>query len=313
MKILVTGSSGLVGRALQKVVQEHPEDPHEYIYLTSKNGGLTLETHVATIFEKYKPDTVIHLAANVGGLFKNMHQKAAMLEDNTLMNTLLLKYARIHNVKKLVIVLSTCIFPDGVVPLTEEKLHMGPPHPSNEGYSYAKRLMEVHARILSQQHNMTTLCMTPTNLYGEYDNFDLQNAHVLPALIRKCYEAKVKQQPFVMCGTGKPLRQFLYSYDFAKMIYQALHDPTLTQAHHFICSPPSSQEVTIEQVGKTIAALFDYEHAITFDPSYADGQYKKTVEPNPYFTHFSFTPFEQGLYNTVEWFKQAMQEGSVRL
>jgi GDP-L-fucose synthase len=300
MKVLVTGSSGLVGHALQEVISRHQDD-YTYVFLSSKDGDLTKEEAVKTIFEMHQPDCVIHLAANVGGLFKNMHQKSQMLEDNLMMNTLVLKYAHVYKISKVILILSTCIFPDGIVPLTEDKLHIGPPHPSNEGYSYAKRIMEVHARILSDQYNIATVCMTPTNLFGEYDNFDLQNAHVLPALIRKCCEAKEKKEPFVVCGSGKPLRQFLYSQDFAEMIWQVLHDDTLKK-EHFICSPPSSLEVSIEYVAKKVATCVDYEYALTFDTSFADGQYKKTVEPNIYFKDFNFTSFDHALEKTVQWY-----------
>ena len=311
--VLVTGSSGLVGRALQRVVAEQPEHSHQYIFLTSQDGDLTQEEHVATIFRKYKPQVLIHLAANVGGLFKNMHKKAEMLEDNNLMNTFLLRCARQYKLQKVIMVLSTCIFPDGMVPLTEEKLHLGPPHPSNEGYAYAKRVMEVHARILATEHGVQTVCLTPTNIYGEYDNFNLENAHVFPALVRKCYEAKENNYPFMVCGTGKPLRQFIYSYDLARMIWQTLHDQTLPAYSHFICSPPSHQEISIADLAKQIAKEMGYEHALIFNPAHADGQYKKTVEPHPYFKDFSFTPLSQGIKNTVKWFVQAMPKGEVRI
>lgn len=299
VKVLVTGSGGLVGKALQTTAYN---DDNEYIYLTSKEGDLTNEADVKALFEKHKPDIVVHLAANVGGLYKNMYFKSQMLEDNTLMNTLLLKYARQYQVQKVVVILSTCIFPDKVEPLIETSLHLGPPHPSNEGYAYAKRLMEVHARVLAEQHHIHTVCLTPTNLYGEFDNFDLENAHVIPALIRKCQEAKLANKPFIVRGSGKALRQFLYSQDFAKAIWKVVHDTTLPLYSHFICAPPSSQEVSIAYVATKIAKLYNYEHALQFDTEYADGQYKKTVDPNPYFEDFTFTSIEEGLAKTIQWY-----------
>lgn len=309
MKVLVTGSSGLVGSAFRKVVQEEGQaEEHTYIYLTSKDGDLRNEETVRALFETHRPDALIHLAANVGGLFKNMYKKAEMLEDNLLMNTYLLREARRFQVKKVIVILSTCIFPDKVEPLTEEKLHVGPPHPSNEGYAYAKRLMEVHARILATEHQVETIVLTPTNLYGPYDNFQLDDAHVLPALIHKCYLAKKNQEPFTICGSGRPLRQFLYSEDFARIIWYMLHRPpavsTSASYHHYICAPPSTQEVSIEYVARRIAQEMEYEYAIFFDMKSADGQYRKKVEPHPVLQDRSYVSVEQGIHDTVQWFLQ---------
>lgn len=317
MKILVTGSSGLVGRAFQKVTAEKEKglaEPAEYVYLSSKDGDLTNEHDVRVLFETHRPDAIVHLAANVGGLYKNMHRCAAMFEDNLLMNTLLLKHARINGVKRIISVLSTCIFPDGVEPLVEGALHNGPPHPSNEGYAYAKRMLEVHSRILNNKHGVHTVCLVPTNLYGPHDNFSLEDAHVIPALVRKCYEAKKLQRPFVVYGSGRPLRQFLYSEDFAGIIWGMLHSPTSFVAPgSYICSPPSWQEVSIRHVATEVARAFDYEHAMVFDKSYSDGQYKKTVEPNAIFGRREYKPVADGIRETVAWFVDAISNNSVRL
>lgn len=309
MNILVTGSPGLVGSALQQVVAESAS-PHRFVFLTRADGDLTQAADVQGLFETHRPDVLIHLAANVGGLFKNMHQKAEMLEDNVLMNTLLFRYARQFKVKKIIAMLSTCVFPDGIEPLTEDALHKGAPHPSNEGYAYAKRMMEVHSRILSDQFQIPTVCLSPTNVYGPNDNFHLDNAHVIPALIHRCYLAKQANVPFVVKGSGKPLRQFIYSLDLANVILIAL-DSGVTGATHWICSPPSSHEVSIESVARKIARAMDYEPALVFDTQFADGQYKKTVEPNGVLlaSGMSFTDIDTGLQTTVEWFLEKMSVG----
>jgi len=318
MKILVTGSSGLVGSALKHIVSNEEASgqtqAHTYIYLTSKDGDLTNEAVVWGLFETHRPDVVVHLAANVGGLFKNMHRKATMLEDNVLMNTLLLKYARQYAVQKIIVLLSTCVFPDGIEPLVETALHKGPPHPSNEGYAYAKRLMEVHSRIVTSQFGIQTVCLTPTNIYGPNDNYNLDDAHVIPALIHRCYLAKKENIPFVVKGSGKPLRQFIYSRDLATIIHRIILAPTEHGYHsHLICSPPSDKEVSIEYVARQIAKAMDYEHALTFDPSYADGQFKKTVEPNAALASFEFTPFDVGIRETVTWFLENVDLEGIRL
>jgi len=110
-------------------------------------------------------------------------------------------------------------------PLTEDVLHAGPPHPSNEGYAYAKRMMDVHSRILEQE-GIQSICLIPTNIYGPNDNFNLNDAHVMPALIHRCYLAKKSDTPFVVKGTGKPIRQFIHSRDLAKIILWSVHKCT---------------------------------------------------------------------------------------
>jgi len=301
MKVLVTGASGLVGNALQSEIgNKHISD---WVFLSSKAGDLTWEEDVRTIFECYHPEIVIHLAANVGGLFKNMNQPAEMYEDNILMNTLVLKYSRIHKVKKVISMLSTCIFPDGYEPLTEDVLHASPPHSSNEGYAYAKRMLDVHSRILTSAHGITSICLIPTNIYGPHDNFHLENAHVLPALIHRCYLAKQNNMPFVVKGTGTPIRQFIHSRDLAKMILWATHQ--CETSGRYICSPPVEAQVTIAQVACYVAKCFDYEGALVFDTTAADGQYKKTVCPHSQFASMHFTDLYKGIHETVEWFKQS--------
>lgn len=309
VKVLVTGSSGLVGHGLRKAVSDANDHSYVFKYLTSKNGDLTREDDVKAVFEEHKPDVVVHLAANVGGLFKNMNQKAKMYEDNTLMNVFILKYCRIFNVKKCILCLSTCIFPDKVTyPITEDQLHAGPPHFSNEGYAYAKRMMEVHGRILSEQHGIDVVCLCPTNLYGAYDNFNLADAHVIPALIHKCYLAKKENKPFIVCGSGKPLRQFIHANDFGRIILNGI---TKYKTGVYICSPPAEKELSIGHVATQIAKNMHYEHAMQFDVSFSDGQFKKTVQPHNILNGFDFTEFDVGIAEVVEWFLNEIKSDKV--
>ncbi|KAF4752759.1 GDP-L-fucose synthase, partial [Perkinsus olseni] len=133
-------------------------------------------------------------------------------------------------VKNAVFCLSTCVFPAAAkLPITESDLHQGPPHFSNEGYAYSKRMMECEVRYYRKAYNLPNwVCVVPTNIYGPYDNFHLVNSHVIPALIRKCYEAKERGEGFVVLGTGKPLRQFIYSMDMARIILRLLFQPPQT-------------------------------------------------------------------------------------
>ena len=313
--ILITGGGGLVGRALKKVIEYnnniygdllkydlvyHDELLYNYIYLTSKDGDLTKEENVKRIFELHKPDIVVHLAANVGGLYKNMYKRAEMFEDNILMNTYILKYSRIFKVKKIINILSTCIFPDNIQ-ITEDNLHDGPPHPSNEGYAYAKRMVDIHSRILLEKNDIKYINLVPTNLYGFYDNFNLEDSHVIPALIHKCYLAKSSGNKFIVAGNGSPRRQFLYSYDFGRMIYKCIIDDNITPGN-YICSPPKNTEISIGEVAKLIAENMNYDTELQFDTSLSNGQDKKTVSPSKIFEKMDFTDIKSGLQDTVFWF-----------
>ena len=304
MKILVTGGTGLVGYGIQSIQQEYPN--FEFLFLSSKDCDLSDYKQVNKLFEKEKPDFVIHLAAYVGGLFKNMNQKVDMFEKNMLINLNVLKYSHQYNVKKVVSCLSTCIFPDKTTyPINEQMLHDGAPHSSNYPYAYAKRMLEVQSKAYQDQYGDNFICIIPTNIYGENDNYSLKDGHVIPALIHKCFIAKQENNPFIICGSGKPLRQFIYSQDLAKLIIWSLVE--YNDKETIILSVGEKEEVTIEQVGRLIARKFEYEDRIVFDTSFSDGQFKKTADNSKLmklYPDFRFTDLDQGIYKSVEWFKE---------
>ena len=301
MKILVTGSSGLVGSAIMSI----PELKTKYslIDLRQKDCDLKDYNQAETFFKDNKPDYVIHLAANVGGLFKNMKYKVEMVEDNLLINMNILKCCHKFNVKKLVCCLSTCVFPDKIsYPIDESVLHNGPPHSSNYGYAYAKRMLEIQCKTYNEQFGTNFICVIPTNIYGPNDNFCEKDGHVIPALINKCYNAKKHNQKFVVKGTGKPLRQFIYSEDLAKLIIwvlEAYNDRT-----PIILS--GDEEVSINHIAQLIAKNYNYEDNLYFDDSYSDGQYKKTANNQKlkclYGNKLKFTNIETGIEKSVKWF-----------
>lgn len=308
--IVVTGGSGLVGNAIRSIIAEYPN--YMFIFLSSKLYDLTSLEDTRRMFRTHEPNIVIHLAACVGGLYKNMNNKVEMLEKNMLINFNVVSCAHEFHVEKLVACLSTCIFPDKVTyPIDESMLHDGPPHFSNDAYAYAKRMLEIHCRAYREQYGDRFICVTPTNIYGPHDNFNLEDAHVLPALIHKCHLAKQEDRDFVIRGSGKPLRQFIYSQDLAKMIMRVVEKG---EEPNMILSVPD--EYSIKQVGHLIAACFDYEHRIVFDPSFADGQYKKTVSSDKW-DAFSkddpiiYTPIQTGIAETVAWFKEHYAESRV--
>jgi GDP-L-fucose synthase len=303
--ILITGGSGLVGSAFKSIsIDENLK--YNYIFLSSSECDLTDYNQTLHYFNEVKPKFIIHLAANVGGLFKNMAQPVDMLEKNVLINLNVLKAAHAVSVEKLIACLSTCIFPDKPFfdkPLIETDLHLGPPHDSNSAYAYAKRLLETQCAAYQKQYGDNFICIIPTNIYGPEDNFNLEDAHIIPALIHKCYLAKEKNEYFTISGSGNPLRQFIYSRDLALGIMLVLEN--YNEMSSIIIAPDETSEVSISHVAQLIAKEFDYEHMLKFDTSKSDGQYKKTVS-NKKFREFSnffnFTEIEKGLKMTIKWF-----------
>lgn len=299
MIVLVTGGSGLIGKAIKSIKASYNYD---FIFLSSSDCDLTDFNKTKELFNEIKPDYVIHLAANVGGLFKNMNQKVDMFEKNLLINYNVIKCCHDFKIKKLISCLSTCIFPnDTTYPINESMLHNGAPHNSNDAYSYAKRMIEVHSKAYREQYNDNFVCVIPTNVYGEYDNFSLEDGHVVPALIHKCYLAKQNNEPFVVYGSGKPLRQFIYSTDLAKLILWVLENYS---GEPIILSTNESDEVSIKNVAELIAKEFNYDN-IKFDTSKSDGQFKKTADNTKLiylYGEFKFTTIEEGIKKSVNWF-----------
>jgi GDP-L-fucose synthase len=306
-KILITGGSGLVGSAIKRKFDSEC-GKSELVFVKSSDFDLTSLERTREMFAFHKPTHVIHLAACVGGLYKNMNQKVDMLEKNLLMNFNVVKCCHDFGVKKLLACLSTCIFPDKTsYPINEEMLHDGPPHTSNDAYAYAKRMLEIQCQAYRENYGDKFVCVIPTNIYGPCDNFNLEDAHVIPALIHKCYLAKQKDEDFVVRGTGAPLRQFIHSEDLAELMIWTLEN---YDGKSLILSVPENDEVSIGYVAKQIAKAFNYEHRMTFDPTYSDGQYKKTADNTKLadllFEHhsitFDFIKIDEGIENTVRWF-----------
>lgn len=308
MIILVTGGFGLVGQAIQSI--KHIYRDYIFVFIGSGGCDLTNLSQTQKLFESVRPDFVIHLAACVGGLYKNMKYKVEMFEKNILINNNVLKCCHDYKIKKVISCLSTCIFPDKITyPINETMLHDGPPHESNECYAYAKRMLEIQSKAYQQQYDDNFICVIPTNIYGEHDNFSLEDGHVIPSLIHKCYNAKKNKEKFVIRGTGKPLRQFIYSKDLAKLLMWSLLE--YKEKESIILSVGEKDEISIKQVGMEIAKQFNYEDMIIFDESYSDGQFKKTADNSKLMklnTTVSFTKIEDGIKKTVDWFINNYEE-----
>ncbi|GAA5846717.1 hypothetical protein JCM3766R1_002891 [Sporobolomyces carnicolor] len=312
--ILVTGGTGLVGSAIEHTIKHEAvgsrfgkfDQDDEWVFLSSKDGDLRDLKETMAIFDKYKPSHVIHLAALVGGLFKNMKYKLTFLRDNCLINDNVMWASKEHGVKKLISCLSTCVFPDKVTyPIDESHVHLGPPHDSNFGYAHGKRLVDVYNHAYNEEFGCNFTSAIPTNIFGPHDNYDLEDSHVIPGLVHKCLLAKKNGTPFTVSGSGTPLRQFIYSRDLAKLfIWQLKEYPEIDP---IILSVGEKDEITIKQVAEAIVKSVGFQGEVTWDSSKADGQYKKTASNDKlmkYLPDFAFTPFEQALQESVDWFVQ---------
>ena len=220
MRVLITGGTGMVGSAF-----EAAQTSHELILVGSKQYDLRSWHDTQMMMINIAPDAVIHLAARVGGVKGNTDFVADFFSDNININTNVLQASKKFGVKKVVSLLSTCVYPDKVeYPLTENQIHNGPPHLSNFGYAYSKRMLDVQSRALRQQYGCNFICAIPNNLYGPHDNFDLENGHVIPAIIRKIWEAKQTGAAPVFWSDGSALREFTYAPDLSKILLHLLSE-----------------------------------------------------------------------------------------
>jgi GDP-L-fucose synthase len=293
-KILVTGGNGLVG---SEFVGDRYFKPSSKIYdlrRTEDTNRLMLK----------KFDGIIHCAAKVGGLGSNMTFKGNFFYDNIMMNTNVIEGARMSGVKNLVAFLSTCVFPDKVeYPLTESKIHLGPPHFSNDAYAYAKRMSDVQIRAYKEQYGLNYKSVIPCNIYGPNDNYDIVNGHVLPALIHKCYLARENKTPLTIWGSGKPMREFIFSRDVAKLTEWVLHN--YNENEPILLS--TSEEISIIDVVNIVIELMNFKGDVIYDSSKPDGQFRKPSDNSKiksYLPDFKFTPLYDGLKETIEYFEK---------
>lgn len=304
--VLVTGGSGLVGHALKQTVSSEEADNGTWIFLSSKDADLSVIDEVEKIFMKHKPTHVIHLAAMVGGLYKNISRNLDFFRVNSLINDNVLKLCFETKVTKCISCLSTCIFPDKTsYPINEKMIHNGPPHESNFGYSYAKRMIDIQNRAYHQQHGCLFTSIIPCNVFGPNDNYNLEDSHVIPGLIHKTYLAKKNNTPLTVLGTGTPLRQFIYSKDLARLILMVLKE--YEEIEPIILSVDETEEITIMQAAKLVAKSMGFGNDIKLDHSRADGQHKKTASNaklRKYWPGFKFTPVEQAIQESCNWFSE---------
>jgi len=292
MKRLVTGGTGLVGSAIIADVK------------VGRNYDLTNPEICDSMFNEHNPTHVIHCAAKVGGLGGNMNYKGEYFHNNIMINTNVIESARKLGVTNLVSFLSTCVFPDNIeYPLTEKKIHLGEPHFSNYPYAYAKRMADIQIRAYREQYGVKYTSVIPCNIYGPNDNFSLEHGHVIPMLMHKLYLAQQRTEDFVVWGSGKPLREFIFSKDVAKLAEWALDN--YDEAELIIFS--TSNEISIMELVDLLVTEFEFKGKVIFDDSKPDGQFRKPSDNSKlksYLPNFKFTSIEEGIKETVYWFKE---------
>lgn len=290
-KTLVTGGTGMVGSAINADIK-----------LGSKDCDLRNSHSVDILFNTIKPQNVIHCAAKVGGVGSNIKYKGEYFYDNIMMNTNVIEAARKYNIKNLVCFLSTCVFPDNVkYPLTVNQIHQGEPHFSNYPYAYSKRMADIQIRAYKEQYDLNYKSVIPCNIYGPNDNFNIENGHVLPALIHKCYLAKQNNTPLYIWGSGSSLREFIYSKDVATITEWVLEN--YNGIEPIILS--TSEEISIKQLVEMIVEEMGFEGKIIFDISKPEGQFRKPSDNSKLkelIPNFKFTPIKIGLKETIQWF-----------
>jgi GDP-L-fucose synthase len=296
-KILVTGGSGLVGRHLKEILPEAT-------YISSKDYDLRSETDVKRLCAQ-DWEHIVHLAARVGGIIENINFPAEFIEQNLLMNTLLLKYARLNRVPRLTAILSTCIYPDVYeqYPLKEEDLHKGEPQKTNFAYAIAKRALAVQIDAYNQQYETKYNYLIPCNLYGEYDKIDEKRSHYLTALLGKIISAEREQKSQInLLGTGKPLRQFMYGGDLARTIKHCIE----TDIHESFNVAVDENRSIREIAEIALKATGHEDFTLVFDRTSPDGQFRKDVSNarmKSFLPDFEFTPLPDGIRKVYQFYE----------
>lgn len=290
IKLMVTGANGLVGSEIKSDIR------------VGREFDLRNPLQSDELIQTYNPTHIIHCAGKVAGIYGNMNSMGEYFYDNLMINTNIIESARKHNVGKLMCFTSTCVFPKNVeYPLTEDKIHLGPPHETNYGYGYAKRMSDVQIQSYNQQYGTKYFTVIPCNIYGPNDNYNIENSHVIPSLIHKAYLAKINNTNVEVWGSGKTLREFIFSSDVARISEKLIIDYNGTSP--IILSP--SNEVSIEELIVTICDIIGFKNKIIFDKSKPEGQFKKPSD-NSYLKSiigdFKFTNLNDGLEQTISYF-----------
>jgi GDP-L-fucose synthase len=299
-KVLITGANGLVGSAAFDLNINYKE--LDFVPITRKMCNLTNEKEVVDLFKHYKPNYVLHAAARVGGIGGNLTHPVQQFNDNILMNAYVIREAYENKVEKFIGFGSVCAFPGDLDKLKEENYLQGEPYPAHKSYAYAKRMLSVQLEAYKQQHNFNSCVILPANIFGENDNFNLADGHVVPSLIHKCFLAKRDNVPFQVWGNGSARREFLYAKDVAEICLKLLTRDEELPGRLIISG---GKENSIKEVVEKLCDIFDY-HNVEWQTDKPNGQKARPTDKELFtslFPYYNFTDVDWALKQTVEWFK----------
>lgn len=303
-KIYVAGHRGLVGSSLIRRLSE--EGFHNVITKTSKELDLRDSNSVSLFFEREKPEYVFLAAAKVGGIYANQSQPASFIYDNLVIQNNIIHNSYLNNVKKLLFLGSSCIYPKLCLqPIKEEYLLTGELEPTNEPYAIAKIAGIKMCHAYNTQYHTNYLTVMPTNLYGPNDNFNLLNSHVLPALIRKFHDAKVNGEPFVeVWGTGSPRREFLHVDDLADACIYLIRNFNSSDVNNDIINIGTGVDISIKNLAELIKDITKYDGELKFNSDKPDGTPRKLLDVSRVNTMGwkHKINLESGIASTYDWF-----------
>lgn len=304
-RIAVTGGAGFLGR---HVVKQLVQQGCEHVFIPRSNQfDLRKEPDIVRMLNTYRPDIIIHLAAVVGGIAANQKNPGSFFYDNLIMGSQLLEHSRLFGIEKFVAIGTICSYPKyAPVPFKEEDLWNGYPEETNAPYGLAKKMMLVQSQAYREQYGFNSIFLLPVNLYGPYDNFDLETSHVIPAIIRKCVEAEeTGEESILLWGSGEVTREFIYVEDAAKAIILA------TERYDGLepVNIGSGEEMTIRQLAELIKKQCGYTGKILWDSSRPDGQPRRKLDVTRAKNYFQFeasTSLVEGLQRTIDWYRAAV-------
>jgi GDP-L-fucose synthase len=301
-KVVVTGGAGFLGHFVVEKLKSYAGI--EVTVPRSRDYDLVREENVKRLLADTNPDLVIHLAAVVGGIGHNQKNPGRFFYDNLMMGAQLIEQSRVHGVKKFVAIGTVCAYPKFTpTPFKEDDLWNGYPEETNAPYGLAKKMMLVQSQSYREQYGFNSIFLLPANLYGPRDNFDLETSHVIPALIRKCVEAREKGSEFIDAwGSGQVSREFLYVEDCAEGVVRASalyneRDPV---------NLGTGNEVMIKDLVETIARLTGFKGEIRWQSNRPDGQPRRQLDTTRAWEKFGFrarTSLEDGLKRTIAWYQ----------
>jgi GDP-L-fucose synthase len=301
-RVVVTGGAGFLGRFIVAGLRAKPG--LEVFSPRSTDYNLVEAADIKRLYADTRPDLVIHLAAVVGGIGANQKNPGKFFYENLMMGVQLIEQARLNKVEKFVALGTVCAYPKFTpTPFKEEDLWNGYPEETNAPYGLAKKMMLVQSQSYRQQYGFNSIFLLPANLYGPGDNFDPESSHVIPALIRKCVEARDEGRNFIeVLGTGEASREFLYVEDCA--------DGVLRAAARYDESDPvnigTGIEIKISELVKLIARLTRFDGEIRWQTDRPDGQPRRRLDVSRALQKFGFqaqTPFEEGMRRTIDWYE----------